>query len=272
MKGVGYTLALMVELQGMERLDDVIVVLVETSHPGNIGASARAMKTMGLRRLRLVAPKRFPSAEATERAAGADDILYDAEVVGTLDEALAGTAWAVATSARERHLDWPMMEPHACAEALLARAGESAGPLALVFGRERSGLTNEELDRCQSLVCIPTAPNYRSLNLAAAVQLLSYELRKAVLDTAVVPPVTGRPLATPVELEGLYTHLEQALEAIGYFDPARPRLLMRRLRRLFARAALERSELNILRGILAAAEGRADHGDPIRADDPPSSG
>ena len=244
----------------MERLDDVIVVLVETSHPGNIGASARAMKTMGLRRMRLVAPKRFPCAEATERAAGADDILHEAEVFESLDEALAGTAWAVATSARERHLDWPVLDPQGCAETVLARSREVDGPLALVFGRERNGLTNDELDKCQALVRIPTAESYRSLNLAAAVQLLSYELRKAALDETAIAPAGVRPLATPDELEGLYGHLERALTAIGYFDPSKPRLLMRRLRRLFVRAALERSELNILRGILAAVEGSASDG------------
>lgn len=238
----------------MEPLNNVVVVLVSTTHPGNIGASARAMKTMGLRRLRLVEPSRFPSAVATERATGADDVLNDAEILGSLDEALADTAWAVGTSARGRRLDWPLLDPAACAKTILNRAARGR-PVALVFGREQSGLTNNELDKCQALVRIPTVPDYSSLNLAAAVQLLAYELQKAVLAAESIANTSRRELlATPAELEGFYGHLEKSLTTIGYYDAGKPRLLLRRLRRLFARAELERSELKILRGILAAAE------------------
>lgn len=263
---------------GEERLGRVVVVLVQTSHPGNIGAAARAMKTMGLSRLRLVAPKRFPAAEATERATGADDLLEAAERYDSLRAALADVSWAVATSARDRHLGWPTRTPEACAAEVIGRG--SAGDVALVFGRERSGLTNEELDCCQALVKIPTAENYRSLNLAAAVQLLAYLVRREALsESGAVPApgaapssgpdrlsgaVSGRTndLATPEELEGLYRHFETSLTALGFYDPTQPKLMMRRLRRLFARAGIERSELNLLRGILGSAQMAAERARP----------
>jgi len=267
-------------------LGRVRVVLVETSHPGNVGAVARAMKTMGLERLYLVRPRRFPSAEATARAAGADDLLHASVVCGSLEAALAGTGFVAAASARRRHLPWPELTPRewaarACAEsaasAIAARralgewaaraCAESAGhEAAIVFGRESWGLSNAELDRAQALVRIPTNPEFRSLNIAAAVQILGYELRlaaEAAADHWRASPAAEAfdperaPAAAPVtadELEGLFAHLEQALIDIGYLDPKAPKLLMRRLRRLFSRARLERAELNILRGILAAAQ------------------
>ena len=236
-------------------LDRVRIVLVDTSHPGNIGAVARAMRTMGLSRLALVRPKRFPSAEATARAAGADGILYEAAVCESMSEALSDCVWAVGTTARSRHLELPRLTPRAFAER--ARRESTAGPVALVFGGERSGLSNDALDRCRAIASIDTDPRFGSLNLAAAVQVFCYELRLAFADGAVAPGPDAREDAdapTASELEGLYAHLEQALTDIGYHDPENPKLLMRRLRRLYARAHPDRSELNILRGILAATQ------------------
>ena len=239
----------------------VRVVLVETTHPGNIGAVARAMWAMGLERLHLVRPQRFPCAEATARAAGADEVLYQARCHDSLDEALADCAWVVGTSARERRLAWPHLTPRAWAEQALEEAAH--GELALVFGREQWGLKNAELDRCHAVVSIDTNPAFRSLNVAAAVQIFAYELRSALAARGAAPPraapAGAGELASAAELEGLYAHLEEALTDIGYYDPEAPRLLMRRLRRLFGRVRLERAELNILRGVLAAAQ-RASRG------------
>ncbi|MCA9750806.1 MAG: RNA methyltransferase [Gemmatimonadetes bacterium] len=239
----------------LELLPRLRVVLVETSHPGNIGAVARAMKTMGLARLALVEPKRFPCAEATAMAAGADDILYDATVHDTLDAALAGTAWVVGASARDRRrVDWPVLEPAPFASEALARAADVE--VALVFGREHSGLSNDELDRCHALLRIPTSADYHSLNLAAAVQVAAWELREAALAGATRPDDAGRARESVAvaDMEGFYAHLEQVLAEVGYLDRRSPRLLMRRLRRLFNRAQPDRPELNILRGILAATQ------------------
>lgn len=238
------------------------VVLVETSHPGNIGAVARAMWVMGLERLHLVRPGRFPAAEATARAAGADEVLYRAETRDTLDGAIADCAWVVGTSARERRLEWPRLSPRAWAEQALEEAAR--GEIALVFGREQWGLSNEELDRCHAVACIDTNPAFRSLNVAAAVQIFAHELRCAIAARAGAPgeeisDSPGRP-ASARDLEGLYEHLEEALTDIGYLDPQAPKLLMRRLRRLFGRARLERAELNILRGVLSAAQRAARDG------------
>lgn len=242
-------------MTGLE-LDCVRVVLVDTSHPGNIGAVARAMWTMGLRRLCLVRPKRFPAAEATARAAGADALLYHAQVCGTLEQALADCVWVVGTSVRSRHLELPQLTPR---EFAVRAARESRqGPVALVFGREQAGLSNQELDACQALACIAANPDFGSLNLAAAVQIFTYELRLAFAaggdESAAAPRVDAAPAATAAELEGLYAHLEDTLTDIGYHDPQAPKLLMRRLRRLYARARPDRAELNILRGILAATQ------------------
>jgi TrmH family RNA methyltransferase len=227
-------------------------VLVQTSHPGNIGASARAMKTMGLRALTLVAPERYPSAEATARASGADDLLARAGVVSTLDEALAGCRWVAGASARLRRIPVPAMNPRNWAARAVREA--RAGDVALVLGREQSGLSNAELDRCHALVHIPSNPDYGSLNLAAAVQVLAYELRMAVGGD--LPREVGEetPVATARELEGLYAHLEEALVELEFLDPDNPKQLLRRLRRLFHRARPDQNELNILRGILTAAQ------------------
>nr|VFJ97060.1 MAG: tRNA (cytidine32/uridine32-2'-O)-methyltransferase [Candidatus Kentron sp. LFY] len=241
-------------------LGNIVIVLVGTTHPGNIGAVARAMKTMGLRRLCLVDPKRFPCAEATARAAGADDVLYTARVFDALPAALADSRWVVGTSARVRGIPWPEVTPRECARRvvdLVATAGEGAGPVALVFGREHSGLTNEELDRCHAVMRIPTDSRYRSLNLASAVQIAAYEIRMALPEEGItpVPPVADACNAISAsEREGFYRHLEVSLREIGYYDPEKPRKLMRRLRRFFNRADPDRSELNILWGILSAAQ------------------
>ena len=240
-------------------LSGVRVVLVEPSHPGNVGAVARAMKTMGLARLYLVRPRRFPCAEATARAAGADDLLVGAVVCEDLAQALGDCVWAAATSARARHLPWPELDAAGCAQQAFAYA---PAQVALVFGREATGLTNSEIDLCQATVRIPTDDRFPSLNLGGAVQVLAYELRRAVLARGAAAP--SRPLSVrerardrPVqvtELSAFYLHLERVLVDIGYLDPEAPRLLMRRLRRLFNRAALLRSELAILRGVLRAAQ------------------
>ena len=235
-------------------LSNIRIVLVETSHPGNIGATARAMKTMGLSELVLVKPKQFPAAPATARAAGADDILYMAKVVDSLDEALTGCVYACATTARRREIAVPVSRPRDAAPDLMARA--SAGSVALVFGRESSGLTNDEVRRCQHILELPTNPEYASLNLGSAVQLLCYEMRLAALalEANGEPSDNADETISVDELEGLYGHFERALVTIGYLDPAQPKKLLPRLRTLFGRADLTRAELNILRGILKAAE------------------
>ncbi len=230
------------------------VVLIETSHPGNIGAAARAMKVMGLSRLYLVRPHQFPCAEATARASGADDLLTRAVVCDSLDEALVDCSLVMGASARLRSLPWPLSDARSAAQR--AAAGAVAGQeVALVFGREHSGLSNEELQRCHYLLHIPASPDFSSLNLAAAVQVVSYELRMALLGEEPLAPDEGD-YASADELESFYAHLEQTLIAVGFLDPDNPRQVMRRLRRLYNRARTERVELNILRGILTETQKR----------------
>jgi tRNA/rRNA methyltransferase/tRNA (cytidine32/uridine32-2'-O)-methyltransferase len=233
-------------------LDRVRVVLMEPSHPGNVGAVARAMKTMGLTGLWLVRPQGLPSAEATARASGADDVLHRARRVETLEEAVAECTLVVGSSARRRGIDWPELEPRECGRALVAAA--RSGPAALVLGRERSGLSNEELDRCDRLVRIPANPDYSSLNLAAAAQVFCYELRRVWLEARDEPPPPA-PFdapATHAQVSGLLAHLEQVFVQTHFLDPQEPKLLMRRMSRLLRRADLEQTEVNILRGFLAA--------------------
>ncbi len=228
------------------------IVLVETSHPGNIGAAARAMKNMGLEDLRLVNPARFPDAEATARASGADDLLAAARCYDTLDAAIADATLVVGASARARSLPVPMLDPRACA-AQVAGHPDPRGA-AILFGRERTGLTNEELDRCHYLVQIPVNPDYPSLNIAAAVQVICYELRVASLGEGdLLPPAEPPDYASAGQMEQFYAHLEQTLVELEFLDPDNPRQLMRRLRRLFNRARPDCNEVNILRGILTAA-------------------
>lgn len=241
---------------------NVRIILVGTTHPGNIGATARAMKNMGLGDLALVTPRFFPHEDATARASGADDVLEAASVYDTLDEAIAGCSYVAGTSARSRSIGWPGMAPRQCAERLVEEARN--GIPAVVFGPEKSGLTNDHLDRCHTLLTIPTDPGFSSLNLAMAVQVMTYELRIAALGTPAPPD--GRdahvPLATGRDLEHFYGHLEKMLVASGFLDPANPRHLMRRLRRLFARAQPDENEINILRGILASFERPGSGPDP----------
>jgi tRNA/rRNA methyltransferase len=229
-------------------LDNIRVVLCETSHPGNIGAAARAMKTMGLSSLHLVRPESFPAPEAMWRALRASDILERATVHEHFEDALQGTALAIACSARTRGIAVPQTDARGAA----ARAVEiaAAQSVALVFGNETYGLTTEEVNKCGLLAAIPANPEYSSLNLAAAVQVFAYELWMAA--GAEPPQKSRRELATHEAMEGFYAHLESALSETGFFDPDHPRKLMPRLRRLFARAALETEEINILRGILKA--------------------
>lgn len=231
-------------------MTNIRIVLVETSHPGNIGAAARAMKTMNLSSLYLVAPQSFPSAEATARASGADDVLARATVCASLDQAVGDCTLVIGASARLRRLAWPQVTPGECARQLLQ--GAAQGPVALVFGRERNGLTNAELDRCHALVHIPTSSEYGSLNVAAAVQILAYELLQA--SAVVGAPSSPEPPARAEDMARFYEHLGSTLTGLGVLDPANPRQLMRRLRRLFNRARPDAVELQLLRGILTAVD------------------
>lgn len=231
------------------------IVLVGTTHPGNIGASARAMKNMGVTELALVNPRYFPHEDAAARASGAVDILEKATVVASLAEAIADCVYVVGASARPRAINWPYMEPRACAAKL--RAESRRGPVAAVFGPEKSGLSNSDLDLCDALLTIPTDPGFSSLNLAMAVQVVSYELRAAEGPAAQADYEPDAPLATSEDQERFYAHLERVLTDIGFLDRDNPRHLMRRLRRLFLRARPDQNEINILRGILTAvARGR----------------
>ncbi|MGD8908218.1 MAG: RNA methyltransferase [Chromatiales bacterium] len=235
-------------------LHNIHIVLVGTSHPGNIGAAARAMKNMCLKRLDLVAPQRYPSEEATSRASGADDLLAEARVHTTLDQALHGCRLVIGTSARPRTVAWPVLAPHEAAERLHEESRQ--GEVALLFGREQSGLSNNELDRCNYLVHIPTNPVYSSLNLGAAVQVLSYEIHLASLGGRRASEEPPRDLATAEMMQGFNEHLTQALDDVGFTDPDQSEKLLRRLRRLFQRARPDKDEINILRGILSAMQGR----------------
>ncbi|MCK4869793.1 MAG: RNA methyltransferase [Gammaproteobacteria bacterium] len=230
-------------------LENIRIVLVGTTHPGNIGATARAMKNMGLRHLYLVAPKVFPHVEATARAAGADEILAKAVVVDNVDAALVGCNVVMGTSARERAVQMPLLTPRECAQKAQELAAQ--GQVALVFGRESSGLSNAELQRCNFHVHIPTVEEFSSLNLAAAVQVIVYELYVVSLNAPVVNVVQTE-LATADAMEQFYQHLFETLVAIKYMDPKRSKTMMQRLRRLFNRATIDQTEIKILRGILSA--------------------
>jgi len=235
----------------------VRMVLVGTQHPGNIGSSARALKTMGLSRLVLVAPERFPHAEAEALAAGAGDVLASARVLHDPAVAVADCRLVLGCTARDRRIALPMLSPREAAiqAAATVRAG---GEVALLFGRERTGLDNAELQLCHAAVHIPANPDYSSLNLAAAVQVLAYELRLALLDA----PSTsedegegpGEPSATHAQIEGLFAQLGETLDAIDFHKGRAPESAMRKLRRLFLRADLNEREVRLLRGVLADAQ------------------
>jgi|JRYD01.1.fsa_nt_gb TrmH family RNA methyltransferase len=230
------------------------IVLVDPAHPGNIGAVARAMKNMGLMELHLVRPRYFPNSEATARASGAEDVLNSARVHEHFEAAIAECGLVVGTSARSRHLSFDLVEPRECAQqiALAARMND----VAVVFGAERMGLTNAELARCNLLVTIPTHPEYSSLNLAMAVQVLAYEIWLQIRPEAPAQPAPEVPLASAQEMIRLYEHIEQVLDYIDFRDRTGGGHLMARIRRLFNRARLDQNEMNILRGILTAVQAR----------------
>lgn len=238
---------------GAALLDHIRIVLVNTSHPGNIGSAARAMKTMGLSELYLVSPvEKFPHPKAVEMASGAADILDNAVVVQTLEEAIADCTLVVGTSARMRTVPWPLLLPREMAEKVKQEAPESQ--VAIIFGREQSGLTNEELQYCHVHVQIPASPDYSSLNIAAAVQVIAYELRMASLDQTDLSEVWDYRLATTDEMEKFFTHLQTVLIELEFLKMNAPRKLMTRLRRMFLRMRPDVMEMNILRGILTAVE------------------
>ncbi len=240
----------------------VTVVLVNTSHPGNIGAAARAMKNMGLSSLTLVQPEDFPSGVAVGRAVSAIDILQQARVVSSLQQAVQDCTLVIAASARSRKIPWPMLNPEQCAQKAVSEAG--INKVALVFGREDSGLTNEELQQCHFHVQIATDPGYSSLNLSAAVMVICYELRKAVLalEQQAMPEEDefwDQQKANAAQVEHFYVHLERVMTAIKFHDPENPRQLMQRMRRLFSRIRIDVMEMNILRGILSNIEFRLEN-------------
>jgi tRNA/rRNA methyltransferase/tRNA (cytidine32/uridine32-2'-O)-methyltransferase len=254
-------------------LDRIRIVLIGTSHPGNIGAATRAMRNMGLEDLALVTPRCNPKdLEAYSRASGATTLVDSARQFDALEDAVADCTLVVGASARSRHLPWPMVGPRELAESLPQALAPAEARVALVFGREDTGLTNAELQRCHQHVHIPTNPDFSSLNLAAAVQVLAYECRQAFLaldeasSSAALAPdreadqpfgvAWDNPPATHADLERFFVHLEQTLTAIEFHDPDNPRQLMARLRRLFMRAHLDSMEMNILRGILGTIDKR----------------
>lgn len=238
---------------GAALLARVRLVLVETSHPGNIGATARAMKTMGLAQLVLVRPRFFPSAEATARASGADNLLQAAVVVDSLEAAVADCSLVLGTTARPRHLELPVLTPREAAGWVAMQSATAT--IALVFGREQAGLSNDELARCQRAIRIPTAADFSSLNIAQAVQICAYEFRLQALNERAVQAVeSGDPPATAGELTALVEHAKRTMTRVDYFDPARPKLLPQRLLRLVNRPGLAHSEVQILRGFLTAVD------------------
>ncbi|MCX7124575.1 MAG: RNA methyltransferase [Gammaproteobacteria bacterium] len=237
-------------------LNRIRIILVNTTHPGNIGAAARAMKTMGLAQLVLVSPEKFPHHEATFRAVGADDLLEKAIVVDTLSEGLKNCEWVIGASVRQRKLSRTILDPKACAEKI---RDELSGNVAIVFGRESSGLTTEELSLCHDQVSIPTNPDFSSLNVASAVQVIVYELRMAMLadqNKITLKPCPQDPLANADEVAGFYEHLRKTLLDLKFLDHKQPKRLMERLQLLFNRSHLTVTELNILRGILTAIQNR----------------
>jgi len=239
-------------------LKNIRIVLVNTSHPGNIGAAARAMKNMGLSQLYLVEPKEFPSLEAIRRSVGAVDILDNAVITEDLNQAISGCVWVAGTSARLRTIEWTVFEPRKCVQEALQHIEQ--GDIAIVFGRENSGLTNEEMEKCNALLHIPTNPEYSSLNLAAAVQVVCYEFRQALINEPSSKAKSHKHyqdvLADADQLEGMYQHLFDALEQLGFFGTNNPDVMMRRLKGLFSRANTTQREVSIFRGICSAIQGK----------------
>ncbi|WP_386687720.1 tRNA (cytosine(32)/uridine(32)-2'-O)-methyltransferase TrmJ [Lonepinella sp. MS14437] len=238
-------------------LKNIRIVLVETSHSGNIGSAARAMKTMGLSQLYLVSPKYLPDEQSIALAAGADDVVRNAVIVPSFEQAIADCSLVIGTSARLRHLQSSLIEPRQCGE-LAIEAVKCGQKIAIIFGRERVGLTNEELLKCRYHLTIPANPDYSSLNLAMAVQLICYELRTAFLQTTPVSVIDNsvmspQHLATAQELEYFFAHTERLYQSLGFIHNQG---VMSKLRRLYQRAEIEKNELNILRGMLSAVEKR----------------
>lgn len=233
-------------------LDRTRIVLINTSHPGNIGSAARAMKTMGLSDLYLVAPESFPHPKALEMASGADDVVNNAKVVGTLDEAIADCTLVIGTSARSRTIPWPLLSTREVAEKIKSESINNRS--AILFGNEQSGLSNDELQRCNIHIQIPANPDYSSLNLAAAVQVIAYELRVASLNLSTLSEEWDYRLATADEMEKFFNHLQQVLIEIDFLKMNAPRKLMTRLRRMFLRTRPDVMEMNILRGMLSAIQ------------------
>ncbi|GMR01392.1 MAG: tRNA (cytosine(32)/uridine(32)-2'-O)-methyltransferase TrmJ [Gammaproteobacteria bacterium] len=248
----------MTQQTNLALLKNIRIVLVNTSHPGNIGAAARAMKNMGLARLYLVEPKDYPSLEAISRSVGAVDILDKAVVVEDLNEAISGCVWVAGTSARLRTIEWPILEPRECVEKSFETIQQ--GDIAIVFGRENSGLSNDEMAKCNALLHIPTDPDYSSLNLAAAVQVVCYEYRLALMKNKVVKKKGNKhrydALAHSDQMAGMYDHLQEALNYLGFFGSNNSDVVMHRLKGLFNRANVTQRELSIVRGICSAIQDR----------------
>ena len=229
-------------------LENIRIVLVEPSHPGNIGAAARAMKTMGIGHLALVRPQRFPDPQAEWRAAGARDLIDRCRVYDSLETAIADCCWVVGTSARQRRIPWPSGDVREVTGETVRQA--QAGQVAVLFGRETSGLTNEELQRCNRHLQIPASPDYPSLNLAMAVQVVTYEIYRQAGAAKPEPGAWDRAPATAAAVQALLSHLEQSLTDTGFLDPDNPGQTLTRLRRLFTRVQLDETEVGMLRGIL----------------------
>lgn len=227
------------------------IVLTEPSHPGNIGATARAMKNMGLHELYLVKPKLFPHYDATVRASGADDILQQAVVVDTLEAALVGCEKVYATSARSRRLEWPLCTPHEAAKTIQIDAALKS---CVIFGRESSGLTNEELALAHTHIHIPTNNAFSSLNLSQAVQVIVYEIFATSQQAETIQNVEATTLATVDEQNGFFEHMREVMISVNFLNPRQPRKLMQRIRRLFQRAEMTQTEVNILRGFLSSVD------------------
>ena len=239
----------------VKRQSKIRMVLVNTTHPGNIGGAARAIKNMGLTELYLVQPREYPAPRAVWRAAGARDILTNVKIVESLDEAIVGCGLVVGTSARERRIPWPLINPRECGEKIWGEAARH--DVALLFGREDRGLTNSELQKCHYHVHIPSNPDYSSLNLATAVQVLAYEVRMASLqdENGLLPSMDewDQPLATADELELFHQHLAETMATLKFYDPDNPKQLLTRMRRLFNRTRMDKMEVSMLRGLLTAA-------------------
>jgi tRNA (cytidine32/uridine32-2'-O)-methyltransferase len=239
-----------------ERQENIRIVLVNTTHPGNIGGAARAMKNMGLAELYLVQPKEYPAPRAVWRAAGARDVLANATIVESVDEAIADCGLVVGTSARERRIPWPLLNPRECGEKTYLEAEKHK--TALLFGREDRGLTNDELQKCHYHVHIPSNPEYSSLNLATAVQVLAYEVRMASLadEQGKLPALTewDQPPVSAGDLEYFHEHLATTMADLKFYDPENPKQLLTRMRRLFNRVRMDEMEVSILRGLLSSVQ------------------